>query len=237
MKRPGVWLVILATLLGGLLVLIVYADSIALSLQKPFAAHPGPDGEVTILLKDFEFSPAVVRVKAGSTVRLRLRNVGMHTHEFMLGKEVHVEKGVFEPPTPDFFEGLTDIQVEVVKGMAMPMGLGHEEKMGGMGMGAGEKTSMGGMEMGKPKEGGGGMPMGEKGMEMAGMERPGPHAEGMEMEMGEHHGGMVMLDPGSEVVLTMTIPEDRVGTWVFGCFQEEGLHYDSGMRGVLIVEP
>ncbi len=66
--------------------------------------------------------------------------------------------------------------------------------------------------------------------------RPGFHAEGMAME-GDLHGSMVMMDPVSEVVLEFTVPKDKVGTWVFGCFQEDGLHFDAGMRGWLIVEP
>ena len=227
MKRPGTWLVILAILFGGLMLAIVYADTIALSLQKPFAASPGPDGEITILLDDFEFSPAVIRVKAGSTVRFRLRNVSLHTHEFMAGQEVHAEGGVYEPPEPDFFEGLENVEVEIVKGMAMPMGFGHDEEEEGMGEG-----EMGGMGMQEQS------PMGEMGMEgMEGEMGLGAHSEGMVMEEAGHGGAMVMLDPGSEVVITMTIPEDKVGTWIFGCFQEEGLHYDSGMRGILIVEP
>ncbi len=230
-KRPGL---ILTALLVGFVVLlaaIIYADDVAAAVQRPFGARPGPDGTVEIVLDDFSFTPSVIRVKAGQRVRLVLRNQGMHTHEFMVGRRVSLEMGVTEPPTPDFFEGITDVRVEVLSGMAMPMGFGMDE-MGGMeegGMAMGEE--MGGMEEG-------GMAMGE---EMGGMEGmavilPGPHGEGMVMMDEEHHGSMVMMDPAAEAIIEFTVPADKVGTWIFGCFQEEGLHFDSGMRGILIVE-
>jgi hypothetical protein len=39
-------------------------------------------------------------------------------------------------------------------------------------------------------------------------------------------------------VIEFTIPEDRVGEWEMGCFEDNGTHYDDGMRGkVIIVEP
>ncbi|RMG96245.1 MAG: hypothetical protein D6706_10505 [Chloroflexi bacterium] len=60
--------------------------------------------------------------------------------------------------------------------------------------------------------------------------------------MDAHAGLMVMIDPllispDEATVVTATIPSDKVGRWEFGCFQEQGQHYDDGMRGVLIVEP
>ncbi len=223
MRRPGPILALLAVIFIGLLLAIFYAEAVVAAFRQPFAARPGPDGEVTILLDDFRFSPSVIRVKAGQKVRLRLRNVGRHTHEFMVGRAARLEDDIWEPPAPDFFEGLADVRVEVVRGSAMPMGFeGMEEmEMGGM---KGEEP------MGKEGEMGG-MEMGE------GMTGPGIHAEGMVMEMDDLHGSMVMLDPMAEVIIEFTVPPDKVGTWVFGCFQEEGLHFDGGMRGLLIVEP
>lgn len=60
-------------------------------------------------------------------------------------------------------------------------------------------------------------------------------------EMDAHAGLMVMIDPqmipaGEETVITFTVPEDKVGRWEFGCFQERGQHYDDGMDGIIIVE-
>jgi hypothetical protein len=60
--------------------------------------------------------------------------------------------------------------------------------------------------------------------------------------MDAHAGMMVMFDPttipSNEVTtITFTVPENKVGEWELGCFQEQGQHYDDGMRGTLIVEP
>jgi hypothetical protein len=49
------------------------------------------------------------------------------------------------------------------------------------------------------------------------------------------HGGMVMLDTVQTSTVTLTIPEDRVGTWQIGCFQEDGAHWADGMQATLIV--
>lgn len=58
-------------------------------------------------------------------------------------------------------------------------------------------------------------------------------------DMGDEHaehGFMVMRSPGQEATITITIPEDATGEWQFGCFEEDGAHWDDGMRGTLTVE-
>jgi hypothetical protein len=335
MRRISISLAIFGAILLGAILFILFGRAVIVTAaNRALAATPSETGELEIVLKDYEFTPKVIRVKAGQKVQIRLRNEGMHTHEFMVGRQVHIEDGVTEPPAPDFFEG---VQV-MVSGSGMPMGF---EGMAGMqmegmqmegaqpeGMQMQEGEQMGegmpaegaqpeGMQMQEGEQMGEGMPaegaqqegmqmegtqpegmqmqegdqMGDRmpaegaqqeGMQMEGAQPEGmqmqegeqmgesmpaegaqqgdmsmegmqmqeegqmeegarivlegAHAEGMEMEMDEHHGGMVMLDPGRETTLTMTIPEDKVGTWVFGCFQENGLHFDDGMRGLLIVE-
>lgn len=219
MRKPGPVLLIIAVVLLLPFLGTVYSEAIQQAFMRLRPARPGPEREILILMEDFRFSPNVIRVKAGERVRLRLRNVGRHTHEFMAGTAVRLEGDVTEPPAPDFFEGIADLKVEVVQGMAMPMFEAEEGKDMGMEMG----------------EAGMGM---EENMRV--VLKPGFHAEGgMAMEEGgeDHHGNMVIMDPVSEVVLEFTVPEDKVGTWVFGCFQEDGLHFDAGMRGWLIVEP
>jgi len=61
-----------------------------------------------------------------------------------------------------------------------------------------------------------------------------------EMDMGEEghdeHGFMVMRSPGTEATLTVTIPADASGEWQIGCFEEDGAHWDDGMRGTLIID-
>ena len=82
---------------------------------------------------------------------------------------------------------------------------------------------------------------------MAGMEPsvtfPGG-MEGMEgdMEMGqsgmEHGGYSVILPAGDQTAqMTFMVTEDMVGEWEFGCFEQDGIHYTAGMRGLLTVTP
>ncbi len=95
------------------------------------------------------------------------------------------------------------------------------------------------------------MAEGEQMGDMTGMEHD---MEGMEHDMvatsfgalqrplmDAHAGLMVMLDPRTipsdqVTTITFTVSEDKVGQWELGCFQEQGQHYDDGMRGTLIVE-
>lgn len=56
----------------------------------------------------------------------------------------------------------------------------------------------------------------------------------MEDDMG--HGFMIMREPGEEATVTFTVTEDQIGEWEMGCFEEDGAHYDDGMKGTFIVE-
>ncbi len=97
----------------------------------------------------------------------------------------------------------------------------------------GETVAMSGMEMGEE------MAM-EEGEEMA-MEEEGEHMEeeGEHTEEGEHMdhmGWMVMSDAGSgATIIEFTVPADREGEWEMGCFEDDGAHYDDGMKGKLVV--
>ncbi len=253
-----------------IMVSVVIASLLLAACSTLLAAEPGPNGEIQVVLEDYDIDPDVIRVKAGQTVRLVIVNRGQHLHELMIGRNVVVHEGLTEGFEEDFFAGIEDIQVE---GPGMIMGLpGMEMEMGGMempGMGeAGGGMETGGMEMGDQTmtpeaehaegemamggegEAGGGMEMG--GMEMGGHAEEGGHGgEAMAGEFGpltldnvadEHTGLMVMIDPkmippDQATVLTFTVPPDKVGRWELGCFQEQGQHYDDGMRAVLIVEP
>lgn len=57
-----------------------------------------------------------------------------------------------------------------------------------------------------------------------------------EEEAEAHAGFMVALEPGGRATVVFTVPADRVGEWEMGCFEENGSHYLSGMKGKLIVE-
>lgn len=53
----------------------------------------------------------------------------------------------------------------------------------------------------------------------------------------EHGSGvMVVLPPGDKTAtITFPVTEGMVGEWEMGCFQLGGVHYDSGMKGKVIV--
>ena len=40
----------------------------------------------------------------------------------------------------------------------------------------------------------------------------------------------------ASTTLTFTVTEDMVGEWEIGCFEEDGLHYDDGMKGKLVIK-
>lgn len=79
------------------------------------------------------------------------------------------------------------------------------------------------------------MPM-DAAMGMPDMEMDGDDStmEGMDDDMG--HGFMVMRMPGEAATITFTVTEDQIGEWEMACFEEDGAHYDDGMRGTFIVE-
>lgn len=61
-----------------------------------------------------------------------------------------------------------------------------------------------------------------------------------EMDMGgegdaEHAGFMVVREPAETARITITIPADASGTWDIGCFEEDGAHWDDGMKGTLTI--
>lgn len=47
---------------------------------------------------------------------------------------------------------------------------------------------------------------------------------------------VVMVAPGSTVVMRVEFPQDLRGTWEIGCFQSGGCHQIAGIHGALIVE-
>lgn len=205
------------------------------------AAEPTPAGEIYVTLTDNVISPSTIRVQAGQRVRFIVTNEGAHTHEFMIGQDpvatddyLDLSNEVYEPFEVDFFDGL-DVSVT---GTGMPMNFAGMPEMD-MGGDQAEDEPAGAME-------------GMEDEEMEGME----DGDGMgDMEMGDDqpeegeegeagHGAMVMLDPGrpgaaepgQTSIIELVIPEDRVGTWQIGCFQQAGQHWADGMRATLIVE-
>lgn len=62
-------------------------------------------------------------------------------------------------------------------------------------------------------------------------------AMGGEMEMGtpDDAGMMLTMQGASPITMIFTVP-DKVGEWEMGCFEDDGAHYDDGMKGKVIVE-
>jgi hypothetical protein len=46
----------------------------------------------------------------------------------------------------------------------------------------------------------------------------------------------VRVDPGSTATLYVTVPEDREGDWMFGCFTARGCQFRAGLAGTITVE-
>ncbi|MDX1600508.1 MAG: hypothetical protein R3191_03225 [Anaerolineales bacterium] len=219
----------------GLLAIV----GLVLGACGPSGATPDPEtGEIRIIQMDDEegmnFQPETVVLTAGERVRIILENQGSKDHEFMVGQEVvYEDSGAPNGFETDFFEGIEDqVDVELGEG-AMLMIDGETVAMGGMAMEEGE----GDMEMEGEGEGDHGHEEGEEHEEEAeGEEHTEEEGEGMAMHM-DHAGWMVMDAAGSApTIIEFTVPEDRVGEWIMGCFEDDGTHFEDGMRGTLIVQ-
>ena len=71
----------------------------------------------------------------------------------------------------------------------------------------------------------------------AGGVEPEVHQEG-EPEHDEemtHEGFMVALPVDGTGTLKFTVTEGMLGDWEMGCFEQEGVHYDAGMKGSVTV--
>jgi uncharacterized cupredoxin-like copper-binding protein len=57
-----------------------------------------------------------------------------------------------------------------------------------------------------------------------------------EVEEG-HSGFMVVVPVGAQATMTFEVTEGMVGDWEIGCFEQDGVHYDAGMKGSATVVP
>ncbi len=76
-----------------------------------------------------------------------------------------------------------------------------------------------------------------KGIEVK-AEREGKAIDPMSLVEEEEHdaGFMVVLHKGDKpVTISFTVPADKVGEWEMGCFEDDGQHYNEGMKGKLTV--
>lgn len=232
------------------LLILIFLILVTTACAQLFSTKPEDSGRIEVVMRDNKFEPEIIQVTAGQTVQIVLRNEGEKLHEFMIGRDLLVEGDL----TEGFAEDLLLALLPQVDGPGMVMGM-PEMEMTGMEM---EDNDMEGMpaEEHTDEE----MPMGDEEMGMdneeMGMGDAEEHEEEEDADHAEETGGvfgafqlpamevhaglMVMIDPSmippsAETIITLTIPEEMVGTWEFGCFQEQGQHYDDGMRGTLIV--
>jgi uncharacterized cupredoxin-like copper-binding protein len=72
----------------------------------------------------------------------------------------------------------------------------------------------------------------------AGGVEPEVHQEGEaehEHEEMMHEGFMVVLPEDGTGTIKFTVTEGMVGKWEMGCFEQDGVHYDAGMKGSVTV--
>jgi len=191
------------------------------------SSEPEPPEPVsfTIEMTEYSYSPNELTVSVGQEVTLNLVNKGQLEHEIMFGRDVVMEDGRPNGFAVDMFE-FAGVEPEVHGGMLMidgetimqdDMAEGMDDEMDMAEGDAEHDDEMDNMAMGEDE-----------------------HDEGMAMEEDGHahaHDGLMVMLPKTDDTATMTflVTEDMVGTWEIGCFQLEGVHYDSGMKGTLTV--
>jgi plastocyanin len=58
----------------------------------------------------------------------------------------------------------------------------------------------------------------------------------MPEEMVERHAGFMVVVPiGGTATMKFKVTEGMVGEWEMGCFEQDGVHYDAGMKGPVSV--
>ena len=51
-----------------------------------------------------------------------------------------------------------------------------------------------------------------------------------------HGNFMVILPVGAVATMTFTVTMEMVGEWEMGCFEQDGVHFDAGMKGPVSVK-
>jgi len=159
---------------------------------------------IEVTLDEYSFSPEPLRIPAGREVTLIIRNVGEYAHEFMAGRD---------PEGNDFKQDLfADLHVNIEKVETAEAGHAEHNEDADHDAAAGHDADAG---------------HDDHADESADAQE---HAHDAE----HAHGTMVEVQGGETYLMTFTLPEDRRGEWVTGCFLMG--HYDAGMHGTLIVE-
>jgi plastocyanin len=164
------------------LVLVAWVST-ACSSSSPGPSDPPEPVSYTIEMTEYAFSPDRIELKVGQEVTLELVNLGLISHELMIGQDVARSNNRPSGFHKDLFE------------------IAHVEPVVVGGSEAGEHSADG---------------------------------------HGADHAGSFMVvlpEKGDQARLTFQVTEDMVGEWELGCFEQEGVHYDAGMKGMLVVLP
>lgn len=63
-----------------------------------------------------------------------------------------------------------------------------------------------------------------------------PDGSPVDHHMAGHSGVMVVLEnTGDQATISFTPNKDMVGEWEMGCFEQDGVHYQAGMKGTFTV--
>ncbi len=208
------------------------------------AATPDENGEIVITMTESAYAPDTIEVSPGQTVTFVLVNEGEKDHELMIGRNVTFTDGVPDGFEHNFFEGLSPLvdppeaameMDEMDMDMDMDMDEDDDMHMEDMDMDEDDDMDMEDMDMED-------MDMDEDDdMHMEDMdmdEDDDMHMEDMDMEEGDDHAGhgfMVLRQPNETARITITIPLDATGEWELGCFEEDGAHWDDGMKGTFTI--
>ncbi len=177
-------------------------------------AEPPPPLEISIDMSEYAFSQSELEFQVGQEVTIHLRNTGILPHEIMFGKGLMMMNNLPSGFEEDMFEvGGIEPEVMMMEGQ-------HDDAVMDTEGEAGHDD--------------------DTAMDMEGEDDHDDTEMDMEGEAGhdEHTGFMVMVPEGSdEYTITFTVTEAMVGGWEIGCFELDGVHYTSGMKGTVSVIP
>lgn len=166
-----------------MLLVLIALVSTGCSGSSSAAAEKAESIRFTIEMTEYAFSPERIEVRVGQEVTLEMVNLGLISHELMIGQEVSRLNNRPSGYQKDLFE-IAQVEPVLVGGST-----------------AGEHASDG---------------------------------------HGSDHSGSFMVvlpEKGDEANLTFVVTEKMVGEWELGCFEQDGVHYDAGMKGTLVVLP
>ncbi len=199
-----------------------------------FACSGGQPEEVTpvpvtfkVDMKEYSYTPNKIEVKVGQEVTIEMINNGVLSHELMIGRDVIMTDGRPNGYTIDLFES-TGVEPMIMPESAGVMNMGEAMDM---------ESSDEHMDDEAMQMEGDDQHMDDKAMQIEGDDE---HMQGDDEHMDDGHmdhmGTMVLLEEsGDEASITFVVTEDMIGEWEIGCFELDGVHYQSGMTGIFVV--